>query len=158
MRDSISMVTNCDTEIIYLVCRMSTAPDTPLPGSEDQGGSTFSCCPKLCRCSTMPRQCKLCFFFSILCIIFDNLFSLPPGRSSDPGSHSRLFSPPTHYGPCLAFLSRQDFLSTLSSLVDSSLISLSAVDPSSFFFLQIISKISPRWDSNSSTNASSIRG
>ena len=31
-------------------------------------------------------------------------FSLPlPSRNSDPGSHSRLFSPLTHYGPCLAF-------------------------------------------------------
>ena len=42
---------------------------------------------------------------------------LPPSRYSDPGSHSRLFSPPTHCGSCLAFLSRQDFSS--SSLVDS---------------------------------------
>ena len=29
---------------------------------------------------------------------------LPPRRNSDPGSHSSLFSPPTHYGSCLAFL------------------------------------------------------
>ena len=36
-------------------------------------------------------------------------YSLPiNSRNSDPGSHSRLFSPPTHYGPCLAFLSRED--------------------------------------------------
>ena len=32
------------------------------------------------------------------------LYSLPPSRNSDPGSHSRLFSPPTHYGSCLAFV------------------------------------------------------
>ena len=52
------------------------------------------------------------FFFSILFIIFALLFSLPPGRNSDPGSHSRLFSPPTHhYGSCLAFLSREYFSS-----------------------------------------------
>ena len=38
-------------------------------------------------------------------------YSLSPSRNSDPGSHSRLFSPPTHYGPCLAFLSRQDISS-----------------------------------------------
>ena len=56
------------------------------------------------------------FFFSIPFIIFALLFSLAPSRNSDPGSHSRLFSPPTHYGSCLAFLSREDFS---SSLVDS---------------------------------------
>ena len=49
------------------------------------------------------------FFFSILFIVFALLFSLRPSRNSDPRSHSRLFSPPTHYGSCLAFLSRQDF-------------------------------------------------
>ena len=32
-------------------------------------------------------------------------FSLPPSRNSDPGSHRRLFSPPTHCGSCLALLS-----------------------------------------------------
>ena len=32
-------------------------------------------------------------------------------RNSDPGSHRRLFSPPTHYGSCLAFLSQDDFSS-----------------------------------------------
>ena len=30
-------------------------------------------------------------------------YSLSPSRNSDPGSHSRLFFPPTHYGSCLAF-------------------------------------------------------
>ena len=46
-------------------------------------------------------------------IIFALLFSLPPSRNSnsDPGSHSRLFSPPIHYGSCLAFLSRENFSS-----------------------------------------------
>ena len=34
-------------------------------------------------------------------------------RSSDPGLHSRLFPPPTHYVWCLAFLSRDDFSSFL---------------------------------------------
>ena len=52
------------------------------------------------------------FFFSILFIMFALLFSLPPSRNSDPGSHSRLFSRPTHYGSCLAFFfSREDFSS-----------------------------------------------
>ena len=32
-------------------------------------------------------------FFLISFIIFALLFSLPPSRNSDPGSHSRLFSP-----------------------------------------------------------------
>ena len=48
---------------------------------------------------------------SIPFIIFALLFSLPPSRNSDPGSHSMLFSPPTHYGSCLVFLSREDFSS-----------------------------------------------
>ena len=50
-------------------------------------------------------------FFPMPFIIFALLFSLPPSRNSDPGSHSRLFSPPTHYGSCLAFLSWEDFSS-----------------------------------------------
>ena len=59
--------------------------------------------------------CFSLFFFSIP-FIFALSFSLPPCRNSDPGSHSRLFSPSTHYGSCLAFFSREDFS---SSLVDS---------------------------------------
>ena len=55
----------------------------------------------------------LFLFFSIPFIIFALLFSLPPSRNSDPGSHSRLFSPPPHYGSCLAFLSQEDFSSFL---------------------------------------------
>ena len=53
----------------------------------------------------------LSFFPPIPFIIFALLSSLPPSLSADPGSHSRLFSPPTHYGSCLAFLSRDDFSS-----------------------------------------------
>ena len=53
-----------------------------------------------------------------------SILSPPYGRNSDPGSHSRLFSPPTHYGSCLThygsclgfFLFLRDFS---SSLVDS---------------------------------------
>ena len=44
--------------------------------------------------------------FFIRFIFFALLFALPPSRNSDPGSHSRLFSPLPHYGTCLAFLSR----------------------------------------------------
>ena len=55
------------------------------------------------------------FFFSCFCsipfIMFALLFSLPPSRNSDPRSHRGLFSPPTHYGWCPAFLSREDFSS-----------------------------------------------
>ena len=50
---------------------------------------------------------SVCFFIPF--IVFALLFSLPPSRNSDPGSHSILFSPPPHYGSCLAFLSREDF-------------------------------------------------
>ena len=48
-------------------------------------------------------------FLFIPFIIFALRFSLPPSRNSDPGSHSGLFPPPTPYGSCLAFLSREDF-------------------------------------------------
>ena len=62
--------------------------------------------------------------FSIPFMMFALLFSLPASRNSDPGSHSRLFSPPTNYGSCLALLSREDFS---SSLVDSRRIVLTHV-------------------------------
>ena len=70
------------------------------------------------------------FFFSIPFIIFALLFSLPPCRNSDPGSHSRLFSPPTHNGSCLAFLSREDF----SSFFPRRLASNSAIQKKKCFF------------------------
>ena len=47
-------------------------------------------------------------FFSSLLLSSSFLFSLPPSRNSDPGSHSRLFSPAAHYGSCLACFSRED--------------------------------------------------
>ena len=89
-----------------------------------------------------------CFCFSFFVFFLSHslsspFYSLPPSRNSDPGSHSRLFPPPTHYGSCLAFLSREDFS---SSLVDSRRIVLTHARRSqqlilfSFFFLQINSK------------------
>ena len=83
-------------------------------------------------------------------------------RNSDPGSHtSRLFSPPTHYDSCLAYFYREK-ISALASLVDSRRIVLTHTRRSQqlihLLFLQINSKISPRRDSNSRTNTSSIRG
>ena len=58
----------------------------------------------------------------LLCLSF--FFSLPPSRNSDPGSHSRLFSPPLHYGSCLAFLSREDFSSFFPRRLASNLVPL----------------------------------
>ena len=49
-------------------------------------------------------------FFYILFIILALLFSLPPNRNSDPGSHGRLFPPPRsalRFAPCV-FISRED--------------------------------------------------
>ena len=63
------------------------------------------------------------FFFPIPFTIFALLFSLPPGRNSDLGSHSRLFSPPTHYGSCLTMYIFQGiyiYVSHTHSLVYSS--------------------------------------
>ena len=46
---------------------------------------------------------------------FHVLFPLPPSHNTNPGSHSRLFSPPTHHGSCLAFLSREKLSFSSSS-------------------------------------------
>ena len=57
-------------------------------------------------------------FFSIPFIIFALLFSLPPSRNSDPGSRSRLFSPPrrtTGFVPCV-FIARRFQLFLPSSI------------------------------------------
>ena len=56
-----------------------------------------------------------------------------PFLNSDPGSHSKLFSPSTHNGSCLAFFSREDF----SSFFDSRRIVPTLF---LFLFLQIYSK------------------
>ena len=57
------------------------------------------------------------FFFlvSIPFVIFALLFNLLRSRNSDPGSHSRPFSPPLHFGSCLSFY--REKTSALSSLV-----------------------------------------
>ena len=60
-------------------------------------------------CTSTRYVCCVCCFFFTPFNIFALLFSLPSSRNSDPGSHSRLFSPHTHYGSCLAFLSWQHF-------------------------------------------------
>ena len=56
--------------------------------------------------------------FSIPFMMFALLFSLPASRNSDPGSHSRLFSPPTIFAVRALHFYR-DKISALSSLVDS---------------------------------------
>ena len=90
-------------------------------------------------------------------IISALLFSPPYSRNSDPGLHSRLFPPPPHYGSCLAFYREE--ISALSSLVDSRRIALTHARRSQqlvLFFRTNKLKISPRRDSNSRTNTSSI--
>ena len=92
------------------------------------------------------------FFFPIPFIILALRLFLPSSCNSDPGSHSRLFSPPTHYGSCLAFLSREDFCSFF--LVDSRRIVLTHARRSQqlILFLIFANKF------NSRTNTRSIRG
>ena len=85
-----------------------------------------------------------------------SFFSIPPSRTSDPGSHSRLFSLPTHYGSCLAFLSREDFSSFSPRRLASNCAYPQQLIIFSFFFGNKL-KISPRRDSNSWANTSSIR-
>ena len=43
------------------------------------------------------------FFFDPIYYLRPSFLSHPPSRNSDPGSHSRFFSPPPHYGSCVAF-------------------------------------------------------
>ena len=51
---------------------------------------------KSLQVSTRRTDLFFSFSFPIPFIIFAPLFSLPPSPNSDPGSHSRLFSPPTY--------------------------------------------------------------
>ena len=59
--------------------------------------------------------------------------SLPPNRNADPGSRSRLFSPRTHYGSCLAFVIARRFQLFLASSTRVELCS-PTVGSSSFYF------------------------
>ena len=97
------------------------------------------------KCCATQNGLPVAFLFFVFCFsipftISTLLFPLPPSRNSDPGSHSRLFSPSTHYGLCLAFLSREYFRSFFT-LVDSRRIVLTHATRSQqlvlFFFLQI---------------------
>ena len=85
------------------------------------------------------------FFFSMTFIIFALLFSIPPSRNSDPGSHSRLFCPPypLRFVPCIFY---REKISALSSLVDSRrmwLPTLGALSSWSFFIFANKFKILP---------------
>ena len=61
------------------------------------------CLPLLISIFDSEYYVPISSFFSTPFIIFALLFSLRPSRNSEPGSHSRLFSP-THYcSSCLAF-------------------------------------------------------
>ena len=75
------------------------------------------------------------FFFPIPFVVFALLFSLPPSRNSDPGSHSRLFVPHTHCGSCLAFFIARRFQLFLpsSTRVELCLPTPGALSSSSFF-------------------------
>ena len=69
-----------------------------------------------------PYQGSTCFSsFSIPFIIFVPFFSLPPSRNSDPGSHSRRFSPPPHYArfvPCIFIVTRLQLFLPSSTRVE----------------------------------------
>ena len=88
--------------------------------------------------------------------------ALVPSSNSEPGSHSGPPPPPPHYGTCLYFNCVKN--SAFSSLVDSRRIvpRTHAARRSQQLILLLFFgnkfKISPRWESNSTTNASSMRG
>ena len=87
------------------------------------------------------------------------MFSLPPSRNSDPGSHSRRFSPLPTAVRALPFY--RDNISALSSLVDSRLIVLTHArrfQQLILFYFANEFKISLRRDSNSRANTRIIRG
>ena len=72
-------------------------------------------------------------------------FCLPPSRNSDPGSHSRLFSPLLRFVPCI--LSREDFSPFCPRRLTSNCAcpryeALSAAD---LFIVANTLKMTPRW-------------
>ena len=67
------------------------------------------CCTGRAQCTTHCSRHQSSSFFFIPFIIFALPFSRPPSRNSDPGSHSKHFSTPTHYGSCLAFFVARRF-------------------------------------------------
>ena len=99
------------------------------------------------------------FFFFFHPIYYLRPYSLSLLVVTQIRGQSRLFSPPTHHGSCLAFLS-QDFSSFFPRRLASSCAyprqALSAVDP--FFSFANKFRISPRRNSNPRINTSSIRG
>ena len=100
------------------------------------------------------------FFFPSCLLSPPFFFSLPPSRNSDPGPHSRLFSPcppsPLRFVPCIFIASIfQPFLPS-STRVEPCLPSLGLLsnyysDWSSFMIANKFNT-SPRRDSNSRTN------
>ena len=56
--------------------------------------------------------------YQVYIIFFALLFFVPPSRNSDPGSHSRLFSPVTHTAVRALHFNREK-VPALSPLVDS---------------------------------------
>ena len=70
---------------------------------------------KVYTTAVVPGKFFFFFFFPMPFIMFALLFSLPPSRSSDPGSHSRLFPPLPTTVRALHFYRAK--ISALSSLV-----------------------------------------
>ena len=89
-------------------------------------------------------------------------FSLPRSRNSDPGSHSKLFSPPIpqRFVPCIFITTRIQLFLSSSTRVELCLPTLGTLSNRSFFIVANKFRISPRRDSKSRTNTSrtSIRG
>ena len=106
------------------------------------------------------------FLFFSSHLLSSPFYSLPPSRNSDPGSHTVAGSCPRLPTTVRALHFYREKISALSSLVDSRRIVLThAINRRSQQLILIYSyifankfKISPRRDSNSRTNTSSIRG
>ena len=67
-----------------------------------QAQGIICCCVLTCKLRRTTPYVLVLFFFFPSHLLSSPFYSLPPSRNSDPGSHSRLFSPPTHYGSYLA--------------------------------------------------------
>ena len=106
------------------------------------------------------------YFFCPSHLLSSPVCSLPPSHNSDPGSHSRLSSPPSpqRFVPCIFIASWkfQLFLPSSTRRVELCLSTLARPSLQFVLFLFIFFankfRISPRRDSNSRTNTSSIRG
>lgn len=143
---------------LQVTCTRATSGhrDVPTcPNSEDLRGTVVSgYCAVTRSFQTMVWRTYLIYLvydirctytFAIPSIVFALVFSLPPNRSSDPGSYTRPFSPRSTAVRAFSFVWPEDFSPFFlsSTRVELSLPTLRALSSRSFSFLEICSKSHP---------------